>query len=1137
MTDTPAVRIVTTNDGPALSRRSVLALAGAAALAASIPLTGTARAATAPAPVDGAFRRDWFADPRPDSRPTILWFWNGTVTTDLVRAQLADMRDKGIHEVLVFPFETDQLRPVFFSEEWFSIIEFTLREAERHHMHLWLFNDDHFPSGRAGGLVVGGGRVGGRALPPRPEHGLKGVGFAQLDVAGGTGVPLVARGLSVADGRLLVDAQARDGVTLLRDGSDWRDYAVHATVRIAKGTAGLMVRSADEANGLLVELRADGGVDVWRQRDGRFENVREGTPVSGFDAAQDHDLAVALRGARVQISLDGTDLPHLDDATFDSGKVGVRATADQRSAWNALVVHDADGAELYSEEFDTSEALEAFALPKPAPLVAATARPRGSTSPDDMVDLTDAARAGDTWKAPPGEWRVDLFPLRELAQGQGVGHHYLDLLDDKAVDLFLDTVPGEYVRRFPWAIGGVLRGFADDEPFLASADAHLNTVPWSPSLDKELHRLGVRPGPALSAVHTDLGAEGERLRGAFWRAVSNRFSTAYYRRQGAWMDERDLRFISNPLWDEYGPAEQVRSSGNLNTSHQWAQVPGTDLIFDHYQRGYHRTLPRWAASAAHQLGKERVYLEAMGGTGWPVTPALTRAVVGAFAGRGVNHTLLHASFSDEKQIVYPPPFQPVNPWWDKSAPLNEWIGRLMEACRAPARPRTALVQPQRAAEGSQDTAAVEQLDRDFTAAVHALEDRQVDFDLLDEGALDDDPALRATARPEGPRLVVGRQEYRVVLLPPTRTLALGTVETLRRFVRGGGTVVAVGALPEREVGGDHTALRTALRRLFASEQSAHRVSDATAAATAVVSAGAAAASLSPHTADVRVMRLQHGRDTAFVVANEAERTVETTLTLPASGVPEVWDPDTGSTAPAGVWRSAPFPGQRGAGTAVELRIESKATLLVVVRGESREPLHAESASVPVQRIRRADRGSALATVRAERPGTVTVTATDGNRRFKGSAEVTDSFSPVALDGDWTFRFDRDGAQSLTRPLGSWTELDARHSGEADYEKTVELDADTLAGRRWTLDLGTVRETAHIVVNDRPLGSRLWPPYRIDITEALRPGRNTVRVRVTNTGANTRGEKVVSGLIGPVEMRPWREVEVPLPPVRSVGGSE
>ncbi|MCM2416404.1 hypothetical protein, partial [Streptomyces sp. RKAG290] len=106
--------------------------------------------------------------------------------------------------------------------------------------------------------------------------------------------------------------------------------------------------------------------------------------------------------------------------------------------------------------------------------------------------------------------------------------------------------------------------------------------------------------------------------------------------------------------DEYGPAEQIRSTGNLNTAHQWAQVPGTDLIADHYQKGYHRILPRWPASAAHQVGRERVYLEAMGAAGWQVTPAFTREVIGAFVVRGINKVLLHARFSDSDNIIFAP---------------------------------------------------------------------------------------------------------------------------------------------------------------------------------------------------------------------------------------------------------------------------------------------------------------------------------------------------------------------------------------------------------------------------------------------------------------------------------------------------
>jgi hypothetical protein len=51
---------------------------------------------------------------------------------------------------------------------------------------------------------------------------------------------------------------------------------------------------------------------------------------------------------------------------------------------------------------------------------------------------------------------------------------------------------------------------------------------------------------------------------------------------------------------------------------------------------------------------------------------------------------------------------------------------------------------------------------------------------------------------------------------------------------------------------------------------------------------------------------------------------------------------------------------------------------------------------------------------------------------------------------------------------------------------------------------------------------------------VRPGRNRVRVRVTNTGANARGQALASGLLGPVTLRPHRLVEVPL--ARSAWGS-
>jgi glycosyl hydrolase family 106( putative alpha-L-rhamnosidase) len=1103
---------MTTFGYPRLSRRAVLAAAGAAAAVASMPSLDAAAA-------EYGFDPGRFVDPQGDSLPMVLWFWNGTVTTDLVDRQLADLRDQGVMEVLVFPFETDALRPVFFSEEWFTLIEHTLREAERHGMHLWLFNDDFFPSGRGGGFVVKGGKVGDRVYQPRPDLRLKGIVRGGATVDGGSTIPLdrLSRGLEVRDGRLVVDAARRDGITLLREGADWQDYSVTARVRIERATAGLMFRCLDEANGYLADLRSDGGLDIWRQANGSFNLLSSGAALPGFDPAADHTLAVQVQGDRISASVDGTPRPDVVDGTWPRGRIGVRATATQLSSWDRLTV-----AGLYDDDFTTLAALDAFDLPTgfPGPLVAVAARPAGSSDVTAIRDLTAIAKAGEPWAAPAGRWQVDIFTSRSLIDDGGFRQYYLDLLDDEAVALFLDIVPGEYLRRFPWAVGGVLRGFADDEPFLASASAHFRAIPWSASLAGELIRLGAGSvAAALSAVHDDLGPAGQRLSATYWRAVSNRYAAAYYKQQGRWMADRGTAFISNPLWDEFGPAEQLKSSGSLNSTNQWAQIPGTDLIADHYQQGYYRTLSRYPASTAHQVGQERVYLEAMGAAGWTITPGQVRQAIGSFAVRGVNKTLLHAAFSDERVIFYPPPFQPVNPWWSVSRPLYQWIGRVMEAGRAQALAETGLLLPQRGVEAVQGTPqAAAALDSGFVAAIHALEDAQIDFDLVDEGALDQDPALIVHAVPRGGVLKVGRQSYRTVVIPPTPVIALGSVKTLIQFARHGGSVVLIGPPAASEARGAEKALAAAWAEL----RTAGRVKQVTTsdeAAAAAARDGRAAVTLAPPTPEVRVLRLRKAGESSFLLVNERSAPVTVTATFPAVGVPEIWDADTGRAAPATVWQ------RKSKSTELPLTLDPNAALLIVFK-PGKEPAHALSSTAPVESLELAGR-SRKAIVRVAAPGVATVTATDGHRVYRGAATTTDPLQALPLDGLWAFRFDRADAETVQRPLGSWTDLDASFAGAGSYQKDFVLDAGVLAGRSWTLDLGTVHEVAEVSVNGTSLPARLWAPYRLDVTAALRPGRNLIAVRVTNTGGNSHGQSIPSGLLGPVSLQPQLRLTIPL----------
>jgi hypothetical protein len=74
-----------------------------------------------------------------------------------------------------------------------------------------------------------------------------------------------------------------------------------------------------------------------------------------------------------------------------------------------------------------------------------------------------------------------------------------------------------------------------------------------------------------------------------------------------------------------------------------------------------------------------------------------------------------------------------------------------------------------------------------------------------------------------------------------------------------------------------------------------------------------------------------------------------------------------------------------------------------------------------------------------------------------------------------------------------------YSGTATY--TTTFDFKKTAGARVWLDAGKVANLAEVYVNGKPCGVMWTPPYRVDITNALRPGQNELRIEVTNTWFN------------------------------------
>lgn len=119
-------------------------------------------------------------------------------------------------------------------------------------------------------------------------------------------------------------------------------------------------------------------------------------------------------------------------------------------------------------------------------------------------------------------------------------------------------------------------------------------------------------------------------------------------------------------------------------------------------------------------------------------------------------------------------------------------------------------------------------------------------------------------------------------------------------------------------------------------------------------------------------------------------------------------------------------------------------------------------------------------------------------------------------------FECDGPGTIL--TGDWSDQGlAGYAGGVRYRQTVELGPHGTA----RLDLGRVRGTAAIMINGRPAGTRIWSPYRVDVTGLTRPGQNTVEVVVFNTLAghldDTSPTPMVypgqrrAGLFGPVRL--------------------
>jgi hypothetical protein len=145
---------------------------------------------------------------------------------------------------------------------------------------------------------------------------------------------------------------------------------------------------------------------------------------------------------------------------------------------------------------------------------------------------------------------------------------------------------------------------------------------------------------------------------------------------------------------------------------------------------------------------------------------------------------------------------------------------------------------------------------------------------------------------------------------------------------------------------------------------------------------------------------------------------------------------------------------------------------------------------------------------ASEPGHYKLTSAGGRTR---QAEIKSVPAPQEITGAWDVRFPpKWGApeQITLDHLGSLSDSAnpgvKYFSGTATYTKIFDWEPAAKTGKEKTetwLDLGDVQVMAQVNLNGHDLGILWNPPFRANVTDALKPGRNTLEIRVANLWPN------------------------------------
>lgn len=733
--------------------------------------------------------------------------------------------------------------------------------------------------------------------------------------------------------------------------------------------------------------------------------------------------------------------------------------------------------------------------------------------PNDIIDLAKIKKNGKIeWRAPGGNWIIRRYAIRNAlaynrpAPTGGKGFE-CDKLDKGAVDAMFAGMVGKYLQDSPNLAGKTIKAFEADSWEVGNPE-------WSAKFkDEFMKRRGYDPTPWLITFKTNKIVVSpdltERFKNDMYLTQTDLFADNFFTHLAKKADSLGMEFMTEPYTAPFDP---IRMAGRV-------QVP----MCEFWVSTEMMHTARWASSAANTYGHNRVAAEAFTGRwndgNWKMDPYAIKRVGDLAFCNGVNKMVLHGTAlqpwgNDLKpgmnMFFWGTMFVPGQTWWESGRGWVDYITRCQYM----------LSQGNNVADvvGLMPTL-------NWTEAMPMGLHKKYNYDLVTEELF-----LRDMDYENGYFHLPSGAKYKILFLPKTNgKMAPEIITKLIELVKKGGTVVcedkptqspSLTNFPKtdvmvrsltNELWGDidgKTVFENKLgngkmiwmNRIWNDEYDPERNYFLETRNKGNEFWGKPA--LTTHWS-TEFLNLMKSFDSPDVEVLKAGGTA-----MPWGGMPEITvGTREGEDAIAWIHRKDGetdyyfVSNQVGTSYEGEVSFRIKDKIPFIMDAQTGSTYRIKTWSQQGDRIKISVPFNSFGSVFVIFKPKDQLLTVSGYYNIQSKVNET-----IPVNDKWMVTFpEKTGAPAIAElPTGSLTNSDIfgikYFSGTASYKTLINVTENQLKSEV-ILDLGTVRNLAEIIINDRPVETLWCPPFISMISKFLVPGKNEITVKVTNTWWN------------------------------------